>query len=118
MALEIFFSENGPNLVVKIVGEIDHHCSLEIKTRIDRALARCGAKNVIFDFSGVSFMDSSGIGILIGRYKELARKGGEVYAINIAGDIGRIFNISGLKKIIKCRGTLDEAVKEAGGEGK
>jgi stage II sporulation protein AA (anti-sigma F factor antagonist) len=115
-AMEIVFTKNKNNLIVKPCGEIDHHSSVELRREIDRAYSRSKAKNLIFDFSEVEFMDSSGIGIMIGRYRELAQQGGKVYAININGSVGRIFGISGLSRIIPCFGSLDEALAIAGGK--
>jgi stage II sporulation protein AA (anti-sigma F factor antagonist) len=114
--MEITFTQATKNLIVKPSGEIDHHSSVELRREIDRNLTRSKAKNLIFDFSAVEFMDSSGIGIMIGRYRELTQRGGKVFAININGSIGRIFGISGLSRIIPCYGSLDEALASAGGE--
>jgi len=107
--------ERNGNLVVKIMGEIDHHSADEIRTTAEREYFRSGAKNMIFDFAHVSFMDSSGIGVIIGRYKELKKAGGKVFAINIGPEISRIFDISGLRKIIPCFSSIDEisAAEEA-----
>ncbi len=100
------------NLVIKIEGDIDHHTSEEIREKIDRDYFREKAKNIVFELSSVSFMDSSGIGMLIGRYKNIEKQGGQVAICNVSENIERIFNMSGLQKIIKCYTTLDEALKE------
>jgi stage II sporulation protein AA (anti-sigma F factor antagonist) len=113
--MEIIYTERDRHLIITPVGEIDHHTSLGMRQSIERAFSRSGARSMVFDFSRVEFMDSSGIGILIGRYRELSKLGGKVYAINIAGEMGRIFNISGLAKIIPCYDSLDDVFKKAGG---
>ena len=113
--MEIIFTELNNYLVVTPVGEIDHHTSLGIRQTIEKAFARSGATNMIFDFSRVEFMDSSGIGILIGRHRELSMQGGKVYAVNLSGEIGRIFGISGLARIIPCYDNLEEALNCEGG---
>lgn len=105
--MEIMFNERDKHLIIAPVGEIDHHTSLKIRQSIERAFAQSRARNMVFDFSRVEFMDSSGIGILIGRYRELSKMGGKVYAINLSGEIGRIFGVSGLSKIIPCYDNLD-----------
>ena len=116
MSLDIKCIERNGNLVVKIVGEIDHHSADEIRHTAEREFFKSGAKNMIFDFAHVGFMDSSGIGMIIGRYKELKKVDGRVFAINIGPEISRIFDISGLKKIIPCYSSIDEvsATGEAG----
>ncbi|MCL2575752.1 MAG: anti-sigma factor antagonist [Defluviitaleaceae bacterium] len=106
--MDIQFVERNGNLVVKIRGEIDHHTAQNIKYAVEKEFSASNAKNIVFDFAHVGFMDSSGIGMVIGRYKELAKIGGRVFAINIGTDVGRIFEISGLKRIIPCFAGLDE----------
>ena len=106
--MEVTFVERNGNLVVKIRGEIDHHTAQGIKNSVTHEFAKGNAKNIVFDFAYVSFMDSSGIGMVIGRYKELQKTGGRVFAINIGAEIGRIFEISGLKRIVPCFAGLDE----------
>ena len=113
--MEINFTEEKKCLVVKPTGEIDHHTSVEIREKIDRAFVRLGAKDMVFDFSDVTFMDSSGIGMLIGRYRELCLTGGKVYAVNTDPHLQRIFQVSGLLKIIPCYDTLDDVLIGTGG---
>lgn len=99
------------NLIVSIIGEIDHHTAEEIRISIDKEFKRYNSKNIIFDFKGVTFMDSSGIGMVIGRYKETQKQGGSVCVSNISADAKRIFDISGLHKIIKVYKNLNDALK-------
>ena len=113
--MEIIFTERGKHLIITPVGEIDHHTSLGMKQKIEKTFNRSGARNIIFDFSRVEFMDSSGIGILIGRYRELSKQGGRVYAINMSGEIGRIFAVSGLARIIPCYDNLEDILQSSGG---
>lgn len=111
--MDIKCIERNGNLIVKIVGEIDHHFTEEIRNVIEREFYKTRARNIVFDFAHVGFMDSSGIGMVIGRYKELKKSDGKVFAINIGPDIKRIFDISGLKKIVPCfEGIDDIAVEE------
>ena len=112
--MELYFTERDGHLIVAPAGEIDHHTSLGMRQKIEKAFTRSRARNIIFDFSGVSFMDSSGIGVLIGRYRELSKQGGKVYAINISGEMGRIFGISGLAKIIPCYDSVDDVLQQTG----
>jgi len=106
--VDIKCTHRNGNLVVKIAGEIDHHSADEIRLTAEKEFFGSGAKNIVFDFAQVGFMDSSGIGMIIGRYKELKKTGGKVFAVNIGPEINRIFIISGLKKIIPCYESLDE----------
>jgi len=108
LLMDIRCTERNGNLVVKILGEIDHHTAERIRHTAEREFRTSGAKNMVFDFAHVRFMDSSGIGMIIGRYKEVKKAGGKVFAINIGPEIDRIFVISGLKKIINCFESLEE----------
>lgn len=97
-------------LIVYIEGEIDHHTSEEIKSRVEKDYYRFNCKDILFNFKKTTFMDSSGIGMIIGRYKEVSLKGGKVMACSINSDIERIFKISGLLKIIECFEDKESAI--------
>jgi len=112
-AVNVMVSERNRNLIVKIIGDIDQHNAEDIRERVDKAFERSRCKDMIFDFSEVEFMDSSGIGLLIGRYKNVSGRGGTVAIANMNRDLGRIYNISGLKKIIGSFDTLAQAEKQA-----
>ncbi len=86
---------------------------LEDFDKVDE-LYKAGVNEFVFDFSEVSFMDSSGIGMVMGRYKAASETGGKVVVMGISEPIRRIFEISGLKKIIPCVQTTEEARKILG----
>lgn len=92
----------GTTLVVKLEGEIDQSCAAEIRTDIDREIMLNNAKNLILDFAGVTFMDSSGIGVVIGRYKQIKARGGKTMIIRTRPQVDKILELSGLKKIMEC----------------
>lgn len=92
----------GTTLVVKVNGEIDHHNAARIKAEIEREMNLCNIVNLILDFDGVTFMDSSGIGMIAGRYKEINARGGKVMLIRVNRQIDKILEISGLKTILEC----------------
>jgi len=99
-------------LIVKMKGEIDHCSSKEITNKIDREYKRLNSKNMIFDLSGVTFMDSSGIGIIMGRYKNVVSNGGKVGAACICNELMKIFELSGLFKIIKYYENIEQALND------
>ncbi|MDE6209310.1 MAG: anti-sigma factor antagonist [Lachnospiraceae bacterium] len=92
--------KNGEMRVI-LDKELDHHNASLIKDEIDDMVLQGKVRDIIFDFEKTSFMDSSGIGIIMGRYKLLKTLDGKVYVTNISGNIERIFVISGLYKIIE-----------------
>lgn len=87
-------------LMVKLPQEVDHHRASYICESADKFLLQENVCHVVFDFEDTRFMDSSGIGIIMGRYKKIACFGGKVYAIHVDRQIQRIFKISGLNKIV------------------
>lgn len=87
-------------LLVEITEEIDHHTTEKIRRKIDEDITRYLPRKVIFDFNKVSFMDSAGIGMIIGRYKMTQMIGGEVQMKNVKPSIKKIFEMSGISKII------------------
>ena len=87
-------------LVAEIAGDIDHHSAAELKDRITTEYKRGTARNIELDFSRVTFMDSSGVGMVIGRYKEAAERGGTLYVSGLSNEVGRLFELSGLHKIV------------------
>ncbi len=99
--MRLSFENINKNLIIKLDGELDHHSSEEIRDEIDREIDQYGVKNIIFDLSGMNFMDSSGIGVVIGRYKKVSKMGGEVAVVNINSRVERIFKMSGLFNIVK-----------------
>ena len=89
-------------LLVEILSrELDHHISREVKLEIDDILMKKQIDYIIFDFQYVSFMDSSGIGVIIGRYKKISYFGGKVFAVNTDMRIRRTLMICGLHKVIE-----------------
>lgn len=106
----ISFEERGSTLIAHLVGELDHHSAVEVRTKIDDRLDRENFKNLILNFNKVSFMDSSGIGVVIGRYKKLERIGGVVSITNLNESVKRVFDLTGLFKIIKLYSSIDDAL--------
>ena len=88
-------------LTIFLPNELDHHNAEEIRRKADRLIEKHHIKCVIFDFGETNFMDSSGIGIILGRYKKIACFGGKVFAINADSRIKRTLMICGLHKVIE-----------------
>ena len=98
--MNINFDREDKQLVVEITEEIDHHVAEKIRRKVDNEITRYMPRKTIFDFSRVSFMDSAGIGMLIGRYKMMRLIGGSLEIINISETVKRILEMSGINKII------------------
>lgn len=98
-------------VLVKFDGEIDHHTSKLIREMIEKKLKSTNAINVLFDFSNVQFMDSSGIGMIVGRYKSVKTLNGKVVVFGQNFQVKRIIELSGIDRIVECVDSLDEALK-------
>lgn len=88
-------------LLVHVPQELDHHEANQLRQETDRLIDACHVRQLVFDFSGTEFMDSSGIGVIIGRCRAMSYHGGEVYARNVSGRLEKIFMVSGLHKLIQ-----------------
>ncbi len=110
--MKLEFTMYSQSLAVKLFGELDQHACSQIKHKIDVEIENAGKRNLIFDLSGVDMMDSSGIGLMIGRYKKLRSIGGKVVASGASGGVRRVIDLSGITKIIPLYQVVDEAVME------
>ena len=98
--MECIYVPKDKQLTLKITEEIDEHTTEKLRRKIDNEITRFLPRKVIFDFSNVSFMDSAGIGMLLGRYKVIKMLGGQLELENVNKQIRRIFEISRILKII------------------
>lgn len=96
-------------LVIRLKADLDHHTAVTVRESADTLLARSHAKHILFDFTGVEFMDSSGIGVIMGRYRQVIFQGGRVGVMGVGTNVDRIFKISGLYKIVEQYKTAEEA---------
>ena len=81
-------------------GEIDHHSAVELRRRIDESVLSGTPERLILDFSGVTFMDSSGIGLIMGRWRLMQEQGGQ----GVPRSLRKVMKVSGLDKL----GVLEE----------
>ncbi len=98
--MEDFFRINGTDLTVCVPAELDHYMAEKIKRGSDRLIENSNIRRIIFDFQKTCFMDSSGIGMIMGRYKNMCFMGGDVVAVNANERIRRILTLSGVYKVI------------------
>jgi len=97
-------------ILVKMDSELDHHVANTLREAIDSKIRCTNAVNVIFDFSKVGFMDSSGIGMIMGRYKAVKTLGGKVVVYGQNPQIKRIVEMSGIDRIVKITNSLNDAL--------
>lgn len=85
----------------QLFGELDHHSVQAIREEIDRMALQNRPTELILDFGGVTFMDSSGIGLVMGRYKLMQELGGIIRLSQLSASIRRVMQIAGMDKLAK-----------------
>ncbi len=114
MSLRITMETKRDVLVVRLQGELDHHTAEELRTKVDEVLRNPQIRHIVLSLADLAFMDSSGIGVILGRYKQVAARSGEMVVCSINPTIYRIFEMSGLFKVIKFRENETEALHVLG----
>ena len=109
--MQIIFQLRDNTLIVKILGELDHHGAEQIREKIDAKIVGSKSKNLILDLSELKFMDSSGIGIIIGRYKIITSLGGKLFLVSASKSIDRIIKMCGIEKIITVKTSVGEVLE-------
>lgn len=97
MAVEIKVEQDF--VTAYLSGELDHHTVREMREQIDDTAAQNGPATLILDFRSVTFMDSSGIGLVMGRYKLMEELGGKVVLANLPGPIKKVMRVAGMDKL-------------------
>lgn len=92
--------EEGEVLILHMPEEIDDHWVRIIRDGMERCLHESDVQTVIFDFGETKFMDSAGIGMLIGRYKRMKSRGGVIWIRNVNGQIRRLLKIAGMEQML------------------
>jgi len=87
-------------LFVNLTGELDQSTMQKVKQKLVNAIDQSDVKHVVFNFKGLTFMDSSGIGIVLGRYNQIRDRDGRVFVVGMNPVVAKVFYMSGLNKII------------------
>ena len=98
--MEVIFRVSGDILISCIKGEVDHHSAMPLRQAIDKSMKAFGCSDLVLDFSGVEFMDSSGIGVVLGRYKKLQKSGGKIYISGCSNYIENLLDMAGVFSIV------------------
>ena len=100
MSLQIELESNRKTLIVRLKGELDHHTAEAVKVKLEHAIEHEQITHIILSLKDLNFMDSSGLGVILGRYKQVTAKGGKMVVCDISPAIHRLFEMSGLFKIL------------------
>jgi stage II sporulation protein AA (anti-sigma F factor antagonist) len=101
MALTTMFDVKEDVLIVRLTGELDHHEAELLRDKWKDMMYTNAIKHVILNLESVTFMDSSGLGVVLGRYKEVLQLGGEMVVCSLTPPVERLFEMSGLFKIVR-----------------
>ncbi len=88
-------------LTILLPQELDHYQAEELRKRADEIIEKRQIKHIILDFANTVFMDSSGIGAIMGRYRLIALFGGEMWAVHTSERIRKILRMSGVTRILQ-----------------
>ena len=98
--MESIYKKEDKQLIFKLEEDIDECTVQKIRRKLDNEIERYMPKEVIFDFNNVSFMDSAGIGLILGRFRNISTLGGKLEVINVSETVNKILIMSGVNKII------------------
>ncbi len=98
------FKKRDSSLIIAVIGEIDHHETKKLRVEIDREIDHSLPDKIIFDFSRTAFMDSSGLGLILGRYRKAHERGVDLEIVNPSDKILKIIKMAGIDKFITVKG--------------
>ena len=101
--MEINAQKRGSGLIASLVGELDQHNAEKARIMLDTMLRDITIRDLTLDLSGVTFMDSAGLGVVLGRYKTIHMRGGRVIVTGVSAAVDRIFRMSGIYTLVERR---------------
>ncbi|GIM48286.1 anti-sigma F factor antagonist [Collibacillus ludicampi] len=114
MSLQVQTKKIGSTLVVRLQGELDHHTAEIVRERVEGELNKDLTPHLIMNLEGLSFMDSSGLGVILGRYKRVSQMGGRMALCSVNDTLLRLFELSGIQKILRIYDSETHALAEIG----
>lgn len=114
MSLNINLEVKNRVLCIRLEGELDHHTAEQLRNQVNTVIEEQSIKHILLNLGQLQFMDSSGLGVILGRYKQISSKGGEMVVCSISPDVKRLFEMSGLFKIIRMEENENFALQSLG----
>lgn len=111
MSLQIELEHYRKTLIVRLHGELDHHTADTVKTKMEEAILRGNSSHIILSLRDLTFMDSSGLGVILGRYKLIAARGGKMVVCDVNPSVYRLLEMSGLFKILSIQDDERKAIQ-------
>lgn len=114
MSLAIDLDVKETVLCIRLSGELDHHAAEQLREKVNNLLSGNEIKHIVLNLEHLLFMDSSGLGVILGRYKQIKAMNGEMVVCAISPAVKRLFDMSGLFKIIRLEETEHLALQSLG----
>lgn len=114
MGLNIDLEIKQDVLCIRLTGELDHHTAETLRNQITEKMEKSEINHLVMNLEKLSFMDSSGLGVILGRYKQIKLKQGEMVVCSISPPVKRLFDMSGLFKIIRLETSEKFALERLG----
>ncbi|CRK83992.1 anti-sigma F factor antagonist [Neobacillus massiliamazoniensis] len=114
MSLHIELEMIQDVLCIRLSGELDHHTADQLRDQVTNMMEKNNVLHIVLNLEHLHFMDSSGLGVILGRYKQIKQVHGEMVVCAISPAIDRLFDMSGLFKIIKIEPTEEYALQRLG----
>ena len=97
---QVSYEEKGDTLVVHIGGEIDHHSAVQVRTEIDERIIATSPAKVLLELSHVDFMDSSGLGLIMGRFALQKKRGGTLALLDPSQAVMKMIKLAGMERMV------------------
>jgi len=114
VSLEIDMKTIEDILCIRLKGELDHHTAEDLKNKASQLIETGGIRHIILNLGELSFMDSSGLGVILGRYKQIQQFEGEMIVCAISPSVQRLFEMSGMFKILRLESSEEAAIQGLG----
>lgn len=114
MSLTVDMTTNQHVLCIRLAGELDHHTAEDLRNKASQIIETQGIKHIILNLGELAFMDSSGLGVILGRYRQIQSYGGEMVVCAISPAVQRLFEMSGLFKILRLEPSEEAAMHGLG----
>jgi len=114
VGLNIEFETKQDVLCIRLSGELDHHTADELRDKATALIEKNDIHHIVLNLEQLTFMDSSGLGVILGRYKQIKQVHGEMVVCAISPSVHRLFDMSGLFKIVKMEPTEEFALRKLG----
>lgn len=114
MSLQLDMQQLQSVMIVRLSGELDHHSADMLRTKMEEVIESQSLMHIILSMKNLHFMDSSGLGVILGRYKQITARGGKMVVCDVNPSIYRLFEMSGLFKIVSIEENESHALSSLG----